>query len=84
IMWVMLGEMFSNKFRGAALSLAGLVQWLSNFLITITFPILLTYIGLGFSYGIYAAFGILAFFFVRKFVTETKGKTLEQISHDQE
>lgn len=84
IMWVMLGEMFSNKFRGAALSLAGLAQWLSNFLITITFPILLTYIGLGISYGIYAAFGIVAFFFVRKFVTETKGKTLEQISLDQE
>jgi MFS transporter, SP family, sugar:H+ symporter len=84
IMWVMLGEMFSNRFRGAALALAGLVQWVSNFLITITFPILLTTIGLGVSYGIYAAFGIVAYFVVRKYVTETKGKTLEQISHDQE
>ncbi len=84
IMWVMLGEMFSNKFRGAALAVAGLVQWLSNFLITITFPILLAGIGLGVSYGIYAAFGVVAYFVVKKYVTETKGKTLEQISKEQE
>ncbi len=84
IMWVMLGEMFSNKFRGAALAVAGLTQWGSNFLITITFPILLTSIGLGISYGIYAAFGVIAYVFVRRYVTETKGKTLEEISMDQE
>lgn len=82
VMWVMLGEMFPNKFRGAALALAGLVQWGSNFLITISFPILLTSIGLGISYGIYAAFGIVAFLIVRRYVTETKGRTLEEISMD--
>lgn len=84
IMWVMLGEMFSNKFRGAALAVAGLTQWGSNFLITITFPILLSSIGLGVSYGIYASFGVLAFVIVRRFVTETKGRTLEDISLSQE
>ncbi len=84
VMWVMLGEMFPNKFRGGALALAGLVQWGANFLVTITFPVLLTYIGLGVSYGIYAAFGIVAFFIVRKFVKETKWRTLEDISRDQE
>ncbi len=84
IMWVMLGEMFSNKFRGAALAVAGLTQWGSNFLITISFPVLLASIGLGVSYGIYAAFGLIAYFFVRRLVTETKGKTLEEISLDQE
>jgi len=84
IMWVMLGEMFSNRFRGAALAMAGLVQWVSNFIITISFPILLTTIGLGVSYGIYAAFGVVAYLVVRKFVKETKGLTLEEISHSQE
>jgi MFS transporter, SP family, sugar:H+ symporter len=82
VMWVMLGEMFPNKFRGAALAMAGLVQWGSNFVITISFPILLTSIGLGISYGIYAAFGIVAFLIVRRYVTETKGRTLEEISMD--
>lgn len=84
IMWVMLGEMFSNKFRGSALAVAGLTQWGSNFLITITFPMLLTSIGLGIAYGIYASFGLVAFIVVRKFVKETKGRTLEEISLDQE
>jgi SP family sugar:H+ symporter-like MFS transporter len=83
-MWVMLGEMFPNKFRGTALALAGMSNWLANFLVTITFPVLLANIGLGMSYGIYAAFGIVAFLFVFKYVNETKGKTLEEISLEQE
>lgn len=82
VMWVMLGEMFPNRFRGAALSLAGVVQWLSNFTITMTFPILLDSIGLGLSYGIYSAFGVVAYFFVRNFVKETKGRTLEDMSRE--
>ncbi len=82
VMWVMLGEMFPNQFRGAALAFCGLVQWSSNFLITMTFPIMLTSIGLGFSYGIYATFGFIAFLFVRSFVNETKGRTLEDLSRE--
>ena len=82
IMWVLLGEMFPNQFRGAALSICGLVQWLTNFLVTMTFPILLGSIGLGLSYGIYAVFGVIAYFFVRLFVKETKGRTLEDMSRE--
>lgn len=82
VMWVMLGEMFPNQFRGAALAFCGLVQWGSNFLITMTFPIMLAGIGLGFSYGIYASFGLIAFIFVRAFVRETKGRTLEELSRE--
>ncbi len=82
IMWVMLGEMFPNQFRGAALAICGLIHWLSNFTITMTFPVLLASIGLGMSYGIYAGFGVLAFFFVKRYVVETKGRTLEDMSRD--
>ncbi len=82
IMWVMLGEMFPNRFRGAALAVCGLGQWGGNFLVTMTFPLLLNSIGLGFSYGIYAFFGIVAFLFVKQFIVETKGRTLEEISSD--
>ena len=84
VMWVMLGEMFPNKYRGAALALAGMSNWLANFLVTITFPVLLKNFGLGVSYGIYAIFGIVAFIFVLKYVNETKGKSLEEISLEQE
>jgi SP family sugar:H+ symporter-like MFS transporter len=84
VMWVMLGEMFPNRFRGAALSVCGLVQWLANFLVTWTFPILLGSIGLGISYGIYAAFGGVAFVFVKWFVDETRGRSLEDLSREAE
>ncbi|MDD2380719.1 MAG: sugar porter family MFS transporter [Mariniphaga sp.] len=84
VMWVMLGEMFPNKFRGAALAVAGMANWLANFLVTITFPVILARFGLGVSYGIYAVFGVVAFVFVYRYVHETKGKTLEELSLEQE
>ena len=54
--------------------------WFANFLVTMTFPILLATFDLGITYMIYAAFGLVAWFFVRGFVEETKGKTLEEMS----
>lgn len=84
IMWVMLGEMFPNRFRGSALAFCGLSQWLANFAITMTFPVFLANIGLGLSYGIYAFFGFVAFLFVKKFVVETAGRSLEDISRESE
>lgn len=80
VMWVMLGEMFPNHYRGAALAVCGMAQWGANFIITISFPVLLSNLGLGISYGIYAFFGFIAYFFVKIFVSETKGLSLEEIS----
>ena len=79
VMWVMLGEMFPNQIRGSGLAVAGLAQWTANFLITWTFPMLLTGIGLAGAYGIYTAFAVLSVFFVLRYVHETKGKELEQM-----
>jgi MFS transporter, SP family, sugar:H+ symporter len=79
VMWVMLGEMFPNQIRGSGLAVAGLFQWLSNFAITMTFPMMLTGIGLAATYGLYALAAVLSTFFVLKFVKETKGKELEQM-----
>jgi len=84
VMWVMLGEMFPNQYRGAALAVAGIAQWGSNFTITMTFPIMLRNLGLGVSYGIYALFGFIAYFFVKSLVKETKGRTLEDMSREQD
>jgi len=79
VIWVLLGEMVPNQFRGAALSFAGLSLWISNFIVTMTFPMFLAGIGLGGAYGIYAAFGVVAALYAWKCVRETKGKTLEQM-----
>jgi len=79
VMWVMLGEMFPNQIRGSGLAVAGLAQWLANFAITITFPIMLTSIGLAAAYGFYTLCAIISIIFVGKFVYETKGIELEQM-----
>ena len=79
VMWVMLGEMFPNRFRGAALAVAGFAQWFANFLVTQTFPPLAAY-SLGLAYGLYAAFAAISFLFVAKFVPETNGRELEDMT----
>ncbi len=79
VMWVMLGEMFPNQLRGSGMAVSGLAQWLSNFGITMTFPILLASIGLGGAYGLYAVCAVISIFFIIKFVHETKGKELEEM-----
>ena len=79
VMWVMLGEMFPNQIRGSGLAMSGLAQWGSNFVITMTFPVLLVGIGLGGAYGIYAAFAVISIGFIMKFVHETKGIELENM-----
>jgi len=79
VMWVMLGEMFPNQIRGSALSVSGLTQWLANFGITMTFPILLAGVGLGGAYGLYAFFAFVSILFVVRSVRETKGMELEEM-----
>jgi sugar porter (SP) family MFS transporter len=80
VVWVLLGEMFPNRIRGAALGLAAAGQWAANWLITVTFPQLRDVLGL--AYGFYALCAILSFVFVWKWVEETKGKHLEDMHRE--
>jgi SP family sugar:H+ symporter-like MFS transporter len=79
VVWVLLGEMFPNWIRATALAVAAAAQWLANFAITTTFPVL-SDLGLSFAYGLYAAFAALSFAFVLKAVKETKGRELEDMT----
>jgi len=79
VVWVLLGEMFNNRIRGAALAVAASAQWIANFAITMTFPIMLANIGLAGAYGFYALSALISIFFVAKYITETRGKTLESM-----
>jgi SP family sugar:H+ symporter-like MFS transporter len=78
VVWVLLGEMFPNRIRAAALSLAAAGQWVANWVITVTFPPLKD-LSLGLAYGFYATSAVLSFLFVAKWVRETKGRTLEDM-----
>ncbi len=79
VVWVLLGEMFNNRIRAAALAVSASAQWLANFMVTMTFPLLLSAIGLGGAYGLYATAAVLSFFFVASFVRETRGRRLEEM-----
>lgn len=80
VVWIMLGEMFPNQIRGTGLAIAGLAQWIANFIITLTFPILLaSSLGLVGAYSIYTLCSLFSVFFVIWWVHETKGKKLEEM-----
>jgi SP family sugar:H+ symporter-like MFS transporter len=76
VVWVLLGEKFPNRIRAAALSVAASAQWIANWVISTTFPILKN-AGLGLAYGLYATFAVLSFVFVWRFIQESKGRELE-------
>lgn len=84
VCWVLLAEIFPNSIR-SALSIAVAAQWIANWVVSLTFPIMNDNVALtdkfhhGFSYWIYGVMGILSALFMWKFVPETKGKTLEEI-----
>ncbi len=78
MMWVLLGEMFPNRIRGAALAVAGFVQWIANWIVTVTFPALAAF-SLGVAYGLYAFFALISLIFTVKMVRETTGIELEDM-----
>jgi SP family xylose:H+ symportor-like MFS transporter len=84
VCWVLLAEIFPNSIRGA-LSIAVAAQWIANWVVSLTFPMMNDNVWLteqfnhGFSYWIYGVMSFLSALFVWKMVPETKGKTLEQI-----
>ncbi|WP_324652954.1 sugar porter family MFS transporter [Georgenia sp. H159] len=81
IMWVMLGEMFPNKIRATAVSVASAANWLANFAVSTTFPTLSS-ISLTLAYGVYATCALLSLLFVLSKVPETKGRELEDMTDD--
>jgi SP family sugar:H+ symporter-like MFS transporter len=79
VMWVLLGEMFPNRLRGAALAVSGATNWIANFAVTVTFLPLLRGAGMASAYGLYAGAAAISFLFVYFAVRETKGRSLEQM-----
>lgn len=85
VTWVLLSEIFPNRIRGRAMAIAVAAQWIANYLVSWTFPLmdkssfLTNHFNHGFAYWIYGVMGILAAVFVWKLVPETKNKSLEEM-----
>lgn len=79
VTWVILSELFPNRIRGSAMSLATLALWVANFLIIGAFPVMKSQLGMPLTFGLYAICLGLYALFIRAKIPETKGKSLEEI-----
>ena len=79
ICWVLIAEIFPNTIRGKAVAIAVAFQWIFNYIISSTFPALYDFSPM-FAYSLYGIICVAAAFFVWRWVPETKGKTLEDMS----
>ncbi|MFT3682178.1 MAG: sugar porter family MFS transporter [Ferruginibacter sp.] len=77
--FVVIAEIFPTHIRGRAMSVAIFFLWLSVYIVSQTFPMLLESIGTAYTFWIYMVLSAIAFVFVWKMVPETKEKTLEEI-----
>jgi SP family sugar:H+ symporter-like MFS transporter len=79
VVWVLLGEMFPNRIRAPALAVGAGAQWVTAFVVTTTFPGLLSSVGLSGIFCIYTIASMAAYLTVFRFVRETKGVVLEEM-----
>lgn len=79
VTWVVLSEIFPNKIRGAAMSLATLALWSACFILTYTFPLLNNLLSAYGTFWLYGAICMAGFIFIFKKLPETKGKSLEEL-----
>lgn len=81
VTWVLISEIFPNKIRGAATSVAVIALWISYAILTFTFPIMAKNMGTYTPFYIYAGVCVIGFLFVKIKVKETKGKSLEEMDN---
>ncbi len=79
VTWVVISEIFPNRIRGKAMSVAVLALWLACTALTFTFPLLNKSLGASGTFWLYAAICAAGFVFVLKQLPETKGRSLEEI-----
>jgi MFS transporter, SP family, major inositol transporter len=79
VTWLMLAEIFPLRLRGFGMGISVFCLWITNFIIGLAFPVLLATIGLSTTFFAFAAMGIVAIAFVRKYLPETKDRSLEEL-----
>ena len=77
--WIIVSEIMPLKIRGMAMSLCTMANFGFNFVVALTFPVLLQKIGEGYTFWIFGVIGVFSLFFTYKYLPETKGRSLEQI-----
>ncbi|OAS89266.1 MULTISPECIES: sugar porter family MFS transporter [Metabacillus] len=79
VTWLMLAEIFPLRLRGFGMGISVFCLWITNFIIGLAFPVLLESIGLSTTFFVFAGMGVFAIAFVKKYLPETKDRTLEEL-----
>ena len=79
LLWLLISEIIPLRYKGIGMGICVLFVWVVNFIMGLVFPTLLSSFGLNFTFLVFVIVGFFSIAFVRFFVPETKGKTLEQI-----
>lgn len=79
ITWVVLSEIFPNRMRGVAMSIATFALWVASFVLTFSFPYLNKTLGSYGTFWVYSAICFSGYLFIYRKLPETKGKSLEEI-----
>jgi SP family arabinose:H+ symporter-like MFS transporter len=79
VVWVIMSEIFPNRIRGKATAIAAMTLWAADYVVSQSFPPLLSSAGPATTFWIYGSMALLTFFFTWRIVPETKGKSLEEI-----
>lgn len=82
VTWVVLSEIFPNRMRGTAMSIATFSLWAACFILTYTFPLLNQLLKASGTFWLYGCICLLGFLFIQRRLPETKGKSLEEIEHE--
>lgn len=82
ITWVVISEIFPNRIRGMAMAVATFSLWTACFILTYTFPLLNSGLGAYGTFWLYGIICVLGFIFVKTYLPETKGKSLEEIEEE--
>ena len=82
IVWVVLSEIFPTRLRGAMMALSTFCLWAASFVLTYTFPLLNEWLKASGTFWVYGGICLAGFFFILRYLPETKGKSLEQIENE--
>ena len=82
VTWLMLAELFPLRMRAFGMGVAAVVLWLTNFVIGLVFPSLVSGVGVSATFFVFVALGVLAIAFVKRYVPETKGRSLEALEEE--
>lgn len=82
VTWLMLSEIFPMRLRGLGMGAAVFVLWMVNFAVSLSFPILMEAIGISSTFFVFVVLGIAAIVFARRYIPETRGRSLEELEQE--